>query len=230
MAIDGETNVTPAKRKMEDRDVSPQSTERKHPRPMSAEVNGQHTQARHAPPIKSESPIVPRKTRKRRETVPRWAQSKEILNGNPPKHEGFVLRPRVHAKSTGFVSRQASPEASRQQQQPPPQNAAVSAPTAAPPAEPKTEDYLGPWEPSITGRKPFEEASKVVADEFFNNIIRLPDLREIQSLGIQFEIEAKLGQLIDRRTNQRVDRGLRSEAVLWEGEQNFRSSMSEVCL
>jgi hypothetical protein len=68
-----------------------------------------------------------------------------------------------------------------------------------------------------------------VADFLFLNVINTPDMREISSRGIQFEIEAKLGTLIDRDTNQRVDRGIASECVLMDNSRvAFKSSMTEV--
>lgn len=70
---------------------------------------------------------------------------------------------------------------------------------------------------------------KLVADFLFQHIILNPDLGEIQSRGVKFEIEAKLGMLIDKGTNQRVDLPVFNEVILndagaWLG---FRSSMTE---
>jgi hypothetical protein len=74
-----------------------------------------------------------------------------------------------------------------------------------------------------------EELSKNVADFLFIHVINNQDMQEITSRGIQFEIEAKLGTLIDKDTNQRVDRFVATECVLDEnGRVAFRSSMTEV--
>lgn len=227
MALDPDRNVTPAKRKMEDRDISPQDMERKQARTIQSEVNGQHHASR-ATTVKSESPAAPKKRRLRRAVPPRWAQSVEILKGGLPKHPNYVLQKRKPAHLNGSRhstsaskpqhasrSRHASPEASRSTQ---------PAPAVAQPEGPQ--DILGPWEPCLTGIKPYEEVSKLVADFLFLNVISCQDFREIQSLGIQFEIEAKLGTVIDRRTNHRVDLGAASECLL-EDTQVFKSSMSE---
>jgi hypothetical protein len=88
---------------------------------------------------------------------------------------------------------------------------------------------LGPWEPSITGLKPYEELSRQVADFLFVNVLKTPDMGEITSRGIQFEVEAKLGTLIDRDTNHRISRGVASECVLSDNNRvAFKSSMTEV--
>jgi hypothetical protein len=88
---------------------------------------------------------------------------------------------------------------------------------------------LGQWEKSITGKKPFEEMTKIVADFIFMNVIRRGDLGELSSRGVQVEIEAKLGQLIDKDTNQRYHLPVRSECILGDlARVGFRSSMTEV--
>ncbi|KAH8170420.1 mRNA capping enzyme, beta chain domain-containing protein [Sarocladium implicatum] len=225
MTVDSDRSVTPAKRKMQDRDMSPQDMERKHARTAQPEINGQKATSR-AATVKSESPAAPKKMRLRRPVPPRWAQSVEILKGSLPKHPNYVLQKRRPAHLNGnrsstsktrptSRSRHASPDASRLQQP-------VQAP--APPEGPQ--DLLGPWEPCLTGIKPYEEVSKLIADFLFVNVINCRDIREIESRGIQFEIEAKLGTVIDRRTSQRVELGASSECIL-ENAQTFRSSMSE---
>ena len=228
MAVDSDRSVTPAKRKMEDRDMSPQDLERKHARTAQPEVNGQKPLSR-AATVKSESPVAPKKVRLRRPVPPRWSQSVEILKGSLPKHPNYVLQRRRPAHLNGnrqstsktrptSRSRHGSPEAARAQHP-------VQA--APPPEGPR--DILGPWEPCLTGIKPYEEVSKLIADFLFVNVINCPDIREIESRGIQFEIEAKLGTVIDRRTNRRVELGAASECLL-ENAQTFKSSMSEVSI
>jgi len=92
-----------------------------------------------------------------------------------------------------------------------------------------TEDLLGPWEPCIIGVKPYEEVSKTIADFIFINVISNPDNGEIINRGVQFEIEAKLGTLIDKDTNERVDKYVSTECVLQDtGRIAFKSSMSAV--
>lgn len=95
-------------------------------------------------------------------------------------------------------------------------------------AEPTPADILGPWEATITGVKPYEEISKAIADFLFINVVNASDIQEITGRGIQFEIEAKLGTLIDKDTNHRVQRSLESECILESSSRvAFRSSMTE---
>ena len=90
---------------------------------------------------------------------------------------------------------------------------------------------LGPWEESITGKKPFEQMTKLVADFLYMNVVSRGDLGELASRGVEIEIEAKLGQLIDKETNERYYLPVRSECVLAESARvGFRSSMTEACL
>lgn len=255
MVIDSERAVTPAKRKLEDRSMSPREMEHKERKPPPGEINGGHTERT----PKSASPVVARKKRVARSQPPLWAQSARILGKNLPKQANFVLQKRIHShihaaapnavtnvpivtndsnaapttSTTSNVngkqdsiskpdrtSRHASPETTRSQ------HASQSQP---PPSDTGTQDGLGPWEASITGVKPFEELSKTVADFLFIHVVNSSDMQEISSRGIQFEIEAKLGTLIDKDTNHRVDRFLDSECVLHDnGRVAFRSSMTEV--
>lgn len=223
---DSDRAVTPGKRKLDERDLSPAELERKEPRPPPAEVNGGHG----APVFDSRAPEVPRKKRTARAQPPIWAQSSRTLGKTLPSQANFVLQKRHAPHLNGTKdsvgrseqeSRPASPEAARSQ--PASQTPALPAP------EPGPQDSLGPWEPSITGVKPSEEVSRAVADFLFINVINNDDIQEIMSRGIQFEIEAKLGKLIDKDTNQRISRGLASEAVLRDtGRVAFKSSMTEV--
>ena len=103
------------------------------------------------------------------------------------------------------------------------------APNAAP--EPATQwGPLGPWEVSITNSVPQEGFTKVVADFLFQHVILNPDMGEIQSRSVKFEIEAKFGTLISKDSNQRVNLPVLGECVLADhgGWIGFRSSMTEV--
>ncbi|EHK19305.1 uncharacterized protein TRIVIDRAFT_49486 [Trichoderma virens Gv29-8] len=223
MAIDSDRAVTPAKRKLEDLNMSPGELEYKETKPPPGEVNGGYADRIK----KSASPIMPRKRRARHSQPPIWALSVHTLGRKLPSNVNFVLQKRIHshintalngkhepAVKAEHPSRQPSPEARRNQH--------------APSVEPEPQDILGPWEASITGVKPIEELSKSVADFLFMNVISNQDIQEITSRGIQFEIEAKLGTLIDKDTNQRVDRFVTTECILDDnGRVAFRSSMTE---
>lgn len=220
MAVDtADRAVTPAKRKLEDRSMSPRELENRQPRPPPGEVNGRVQK----PP----TPEPAKKRRQPRARPPTWANSAHSLGNRPPAHPNFVLqkRPNTHINGkqeikTERTSRQPSPEAQRAQQ---------GSVANAPPVEAGPQDILGPWEASITGIKPYEEVSKKIADFIFINAVNNRDIKEIVSRGIHFEIEAKLGTLIDKDTNHRVERFLDTETVLQDtGRVAFRSSMTEV--
>lgn len=89
---------------------------------------------------------------------------------------------------------------------------------------------LGPWEPSITGVKPADALAKVVADFLYLNVVRRDDLGELASRGVEIEIEAKLGHILDRQTNERLLLPVQTECVLADNAHlMFKSSMTEVC-
>lgn len=236
MAIDNERATTPAKRKLADRDLSPRELEHKEARPAPGDINGAHVPQKQTPPapIKRErpSPTKPYPKRFIRREEPIWAKSVRILGKQLPSQPNFVLQKRIHShlnggKPDGIANKaksgQTSPEVAKSQ----PNRASQAGPQMVPESGPQ--DLLGPWEASITGLKPYEEATRTIADFLFVNVANNPDFREIASLGIKFEIEAKLGKLIDKDTNQRVARHLLSEAVLADsGRTAFKSSMTEV--
>lgn len=218
--------MTPAKRKLEQSSISPGEMEHKDVRPPPGEVNGRPVDKVRLSP----SPAVPRKVRVRRSEPPIWAQSIRTLGKTLPQHANFVLQKRAHSHVNG---KQDSPSQARRPSRPESPETAKSQPRSNSVAqvapEPGPQDILGPWEASITGVKPYEEISKAVADFLFINVINAHDAQEIASRGIDFEIEAKLGTLIDKDTNHRVDKLLDSECVLHEtGRVAFQSSMTEV--
>lgn len=229
MAIDIERAVTPAKRKLDARNLSPHELEHKEARPPPGQVNGDHVPSRieEAPVKKEPGSASIKKKRVHRKQPPVWAQSAKILGKQLPKNDNFVLQKRVHshingAKSEGQPdSRHATPEKSKPRASQP--AVAVAVPETGP------QDLLGSWEPSLTGVRPYEEVSRMVADFLFVHVVNSEDMREITSRGIKFEVEAKLGTLIDKDTNQRVERGIESEGILSDtGRTAFRSSMTEV--
>jgi hypothetical protein len=124
-------------------------------------------------------------------------------------------------------SRHASPEAARSHPHPQPH---LHAPPGPPPdRHAETKAILGPWEPSIVNSEVFDDVSKAVADFLFINTILNQDSGEIASRQINFEIEAKLGTLIDKDTHERVSRGILTECLLEDnGRIAFQSSMTEV--
>lgn len=79
----------------------------------------------------------------------------------------------------------------------------------------------------MTGAKPYEELTRKVADFLYVNVVSSPNMMEIQQLDVQFEIEAKLGQLISKDTNHRIELPVASECLLLDtGRVTFKSSMT----
>lgn len=61
------------------------------------------------------------------------------------------------------------------------------------------------------------------------NVVAREDLGELASRGVELEIEAKLGQLINKDTNERFWLPVQSECILADnGRTGFKSSMTEV--
>lgn len=224
---------TPAKRKLGDRSMSPSELEHRNSRPPPGDVNGRSAE----PLLKSETPAAERKGRLPYSEPPPWAQNLKSLGKTLPKHANYVLQKRAHSHING--RRESSSQAPRpsiqegEAQKPPAQPRSSSQAQPAPPAPPPEaagpQELLGPWEASITGVKPYEEMSRAVADFLFIHVINAQDAQEISSRGIEFEIEAKLGTLIDKDTNHRVEKLVDSECVLRDtGRVAFQSSMTEV--
>ncbi|PKS08690.1 hypothetical protein jhhlp_004743 [Lomentospora prolificans] len=251
--------MTPAKRKMDDRDTDDDS-DRREVRPRQGDaINGKPAPVTpRQPPSRSNSSMTgaPIPTpglrastsptmQKKRKPKPRmyseppiWAQS--VKNNQKLKRANFEFPKRKHSTKASPIngrastlrpehkSRHTSPEIARPQgSQPPPPSQAV---TPAPPLEPNAEitAILGPWEPTIANVKPLDEINKAVADFLFLNVVNNQDAEEIASLGIAFEVEAKLGTIIDKDTNERVAYPVASECLLRDrGQLAFRSSMTE---
>lgn len=99
-----------------------------------------------------------------------------------------------------------------------------------PKAQPTSVDQgpLSLWEPSIVNVVPYEEMTRMVSDFLFKQVV----LRDDVTGGAVLEIEAKLGQLIDKTTNDRLRLPVMSECVLSPHDTKlrtaFKSSMTEV--
>lgn len=222
---------TPAKRKLDDRSMSPSELEHRNSRPPPGDVNGEREGASRT----SSTAVSVPKVRKRWSEPPVWAQSLRTLGKTLPKHANLVLQKRAHSHINGqkeAPSQTRPPSVQESPDTPAPKASAKprSSSHAQPPPEPLgSHELLGPWEASITGVKPYEEISKTVADFLFFHVINAQDGQEILGRGIEFEIEAKLGTLIDKDTNHRVEKFVDSECILRDtGRVAFKSSMTEV--
>lgn len=239
--------VFPAKRKLEDRDLTRDELEKHDVRPPPFEApNGYESKAE---AITTAPPDKQRRKPVRYSKPPVWAQ--RHVEGIHLNAGNFVLRQHAHnvgTQSNGKTSsisnserasRHPSPAEKRSiaPAQPPPavvpQAAhAIPAPFAQPPPPlepPNAGKVLGPWETCINGGKPMDEIGTAVADFLYQQVVANDDMGEIQSRDVQFEIEAKLGTLISKDTNERVELPVQTECVLVQtGRVAFQSNMSEV--
>jgi hypothetical protein len=85
------------------------------------------------------------------------------------------------------------------------------------------------WEPNIENTVLMNSTNRIVADFLVFKVLQHPNLEEVIGRGVNFEIEAKLGTIIDRATNERVYYPIRhGECVMSEEARvAFRSSMNE---
>lgn len=95
---------------------------------------------------------------------------------------------------------------------------------------------LGSWEPTIVNVIPSEEIIRVISDFLFAEVVSRDDVGSGPagggtSKGAMLEIEAKLGKLIDRNTNERLNLPVLTECVLSSHDPHlrtaFKSSMTE---
>lgn len=86
---------------------------------------------------------------------------------------------------------------------------------------------LGPWEDSITKATPSAECIRHLSDFLYQKVVGTLDA----DTGAVIEIEAKIGQLIDKKTNARIAMPFTTEHVLNKHDPQlqtyFKSSMTE---
>lgn len=199
------------KRKMDDR-----QTPIEEPRPVQyPDANGDYQRSSHSdtssqPPAKkriryTEPPIWAHSIKTKGVLVGRTNRGPAKLNGKQP--EGQLAQMTKH-ETNG--NRQSSPT-------PRPAVVASTDPSA----------LLGPWDKCITGTLPFAQRPKKVADFLFSTVVSRDDLGELASRGVDIEVEAKLGQLIDKDTNERIQYPVETACVIKESPRiGFRSSMT----
>jgi hypothetical protein len=90
-----------------------------------------------------------------------------------------------------------------------------------------------PLEPSITTKPPYDEMTRTVCDFIWNQVIDNPSIRRalLESPDTQVEIEAKWGQMQDKRSMERLTGIHATECVVHEVDLGdaikFVSTMSE---
>ncbi|KAI1463254.1 mRNA triphosphatase CET1 [Daldinia caldariorum] len=234
----------PAKRKLEHRDLRPDELENDRKAPPPPQLNGHRAAAVNASAQPSASPMIPRRKRVKYDRPPIWAQNSRDPDQVKVTSRNFSLKHHIrhqtsptgpvngnnlpdaggHAKPD-HVSRHTSPEAAR----------SAAAPRAEEPSHAATKDpftFNGqpfPWEPSISNETPKNILCREVADFLGINVLQFPHLEEVHSRGAVFEIEAKLGVIIDKMTNDRIyfPEVRAGECVLDGNRVAFRSSMTE---
>ena len=96
---------------------------------------------------------------------------------------------------------------------------------------------LGPWEPSFLNTIPYDEVTRRISDFLFQEVVLRGDVGTGPAGGIPgpdavLEIEAKIGHLIDKHTNDRLRLPVMTECVLDKRDPSlrvqFQSSMTEV--
>ncbi|KAI4277145.1 MAG: hypothetical protein L6R35_006164 [Caloplaca aegaea] len=95
---------------------------------------------------------------------------------------------------------------------------------------------LGEWEPTITNVIPAEELTREISNYLFQSVVQMngvafgPAGGSTAGPGAVVEIEAKIGQIIDKNTNDRLRLPVMTECMLSRTDPNlrtaFRSSMT----
>ncbi|KAI1459834.1 mRNA triphosphatase CET1 [Annulohypoxylon moriforme] len=236
--------TTPAKRKLEHRDLGPDDLENDRKAPPPPQMNGNHDLPLAKMAQVSGPPTVLQRKRAKYVQPPAWAHSGKDRSQIIAKSRNFALKHhgRQQANAGGLVnggsrndaagntksehvSRHASPETTRSTT-----GVKSEEPSYAIVREPSS--FNGqpfPWEPSIGNETPKNIVSREVADFLGIHVLQFPQIEEVQSRGAQFEIEAKLGVIIDKQTNDRIyfPEIRAGECVLNSGRVAFRSSMTE---
>lgn len=95
----------------------------------------------------------------------------------------------------------------------------------------RARQMFGHWEKSIRWSQPVVDMEKVVADWLYIQLMQLQDVEDDPQIG-SIEIEAKIGQIIDKRSDMRMQLPVQSATVVsetWCRENTrFESQMEKV--
>ena len=207
------------------------------PMPISVE-NGDDTGSTSVPISKPDSkPKVEKKQKPRRwKEIPIWAQSVQ-RNNRPRIGNSARPAPRQVPNELPFTHSNHQSNGMQGPSGHSDQANGVHVPVAQP-VLPNT-GPLGPWEPSFLNIIPAEELVRIVSDWLFQNVVQRDDVGVGPAGGgtdggAVLEIEAKIGQLIDKNTNDRIRLPVLNECVVSHTDPNmriaFKSSMTEVGL
>ena len=198
-----------------------------------------------------ETRIETKKQRKLYEAPPIWAR---LARTNPRYERQVAAHPNMAPVASNVNKARPSPQPNSQIRTPhqaprpspqPQTNGHLPVPAATPAPVSGDQHYgaektkvgrvLGiPWEVSILDSKPIDPVLRSVLDFLFYQLVRRPHIGAADVPSGAFEIEAKLGTLVDRRSRERLrfpntttmvlDPGFSAENVAFE---SFMSEVSE---
>ncbi|KAI5255831.1 mRNA triphosphatase CET1 [Aureobasidium subglaciale] len=192
-----------------------------------------------------ERSVPPKRTKKRYAEPPIWARYAPSNPRYNPDVDRRLGPPPDPAQSRRLSPRPALQIATSQEQvqttpQPQQQPSATSQSNghAAPPAvnghgpaSAPIHPFLGPWEPCIKGNMAqSDQFALQVGKYLFEEMLSRPDVGVGDARNGALEIEAKLGTLVDRNTDQRVQLPVQNPAVLdrnMSARLRFESHMTE---
>ncbi|KAL1625089.1 hypothetical protein SLS56_007516 [Neofusicoccum ribis] len=156
--------------------------------------------------------------------IPPWARRFDWA----ALQRGEIKQAHIPERPPPAVAQQQQQQPLQHQQQPPAQ---VPRQLSAPPP---LEGPIGlGLEPSLTNVEPYDEIVRKVCDFLWNTVVDREDLHggvpEGAHPGIKLEIEGKLGTLVDRNTNERLNLPITTQAVsaLPTNKLAFESFMNE---
>ncbi|KAH0163861.1 mRNA triphosphatase CET1, partial [Aureobasidium melanogenum] len=187
----------------------------------------------------------PKKTKKRYAHPPIWARympSNPNYNPDvdqllgPPPDPTQARRPSPRPNLQVITPQQQAQTTPQPQQQPPAMDQSNGHPphpmtNGHGPPSPPTHPFLGPWEPCIKGNMAqSDQFALQVGKYLFEEILRRSDVGVGNAHNGALEIEAKLGTLVDRNTDQRVHLPVLNPVVLdrnMSSRLRFESHMTE---
>ncbi|KAE8152607.1 CYTH-like domain-containing protein [Aspergillus avenaceus] len=192
-----------------------------------------------APDVRSNSsPQVPRLKRRRYNEPPIYAQKAVRTKGRIPEISNpcpMIPRNARNSTQNPFIVRQRNISANatvadtpaKIKQETPPVN---GPPAPVRPSEPTQTGSLGPWEPSISGKIPYEEVTNMVCDFLFQNVVVRNDAAAVPAgttavgQGAIIEVEAKLGQLVDQDRGERLRLPVLTETIVNKENSRVRTA------
>ncbi|KAI5803864.1 CYTH-like domain-containing protein [Geopyxis carbonaria] len=200
------------------------------PPPTPTQQNNSSSNSAAAGQNNSPSSTGPPRKRVRRDEAPIWARKASRSSSSSP-----VIPAKRHPPNTShqgphippnFQLRPAPPPPP--QNHPPPQQHHLQQSNAQPPPPPTSAPSgpimltgFGPWEPTIIGVETHDEMTRQIANFLYTNVVQQNDPSLSSGDGTILEIEAKVGYLIDKETQQRLRLPIRTETI-YESSENHK--------